>query len=291
MANFAGRSRLLLVLSVVVMAGCGTQTYKSRLNETAQYFEYKETLNRELGPPWSAAGIVFQPPKQFVSIAPPAPATETEGAEAVEEPDEAEDPRQPHYLGIELPGLLGAWEANVEATVADQTETRKAYLYVMSNQSRYLQKPDSEGMSADPATFLSELEDLLTTTIGVVLPPGETGNGTSKNERYRETLPVIATNAKFTPRKEYTAVTLSPQIDVGNLDLPFEMQLYEWSGQHIQVAVLMVYPQSVGPRENLQSRLMLAMETLDVSDTRPVASAQPGDAPGSGGGGGSGIAF
>lgn len=286
MPTLTGRSRLLLLLAALHVAGCGAETYRSRLNETAQYFTYREKLARELGSIWSVGGVTYQPPRQFQPIIPPPPPAELEeGAEAAATTD-AEDPRQPHYLGIELPGLLGAWEATVRADRAGAEEEQKAFLYVLGNHSRYLTPPDDTGFSQPPAEYMTDIENLITSTIGVVLPPGETGTGVEKNQRHRETAPRVEPNSKFTPRKDFTAVTLSPQIDVGNLELPFEMQLYEWGGKQIQVIVLMVYPQSISPQESLQERLLLSLETLDIADAAPTAAAAAGSAPGTDGGGG-----
>lgn len=276
MLRIPARRCLLLVSGAALIAGCGADTYRLRLNETAQYFAYKQKLNEELGPVWSAMGVSLQPPRQFAVIPPPPPPAE--GDETVEN---NEDPRQPHFLGVELPGLLGAWEATVMTDVGGSEEPRTAYLYVLGNHSRFLQKPDADGFVDDPQMFLTELENLLSGTIGVFLPEGETGTGAEKNQRYRETAPRAAPNTKFTPRKEFTAVTLSPQIDVGDLDLPFEMQLYEWAGQRIQVAILMIYPQAVSPRESLRDRLLLSLETLQIDDTPPSAAS---GGPDSGGG-------
>ena len=287
--TLSGRRRpLLLLIGTALMCigigGCGVDTYKSRLDETAAYFSYKEKLNQELGPTWSSYASL-RVPKAFQGIPAPPPPPAPEEGEEPEPYDPAEDPRQPHYLGLEFPGLLGAWEATVMAESGGEEEPHTAYLYVLSNHARYLQPPDDAGFSEDPATFLTDLENLLTGAIGVVLPQGETGDGVRKNERYRATAPRGKPNIKFTPRKDFTAVTLKPEIDVSDLDLPIEMELYEWGGQKIQLAILVIYPQSISPREDLQDRLLLALETLQVDDVAPRSSTRSGAAPGSGGGG------
>jgi hypothetical protein len=278
-----GRCRLLLLMMVLPASGCGAETYRSRLDNTAQYFAYQQKLKDELGPTRSDFGVTFQPPKQFRWIDPPPPPEVDENGDPVSV-DGAEDPRQPHYLGLQLPGLLGAWEATVDAEVAGQDQPRKAYLYLLGNHARHLQTGSSR-FHEEPKTYLIDLENQLAGTIGVVLPEGHSGTGAQKNQRYQEIAPRIEPNSKFSPRKEFIAVTLSPQIDVGDLDLPFEMQLYEWDGRHIQVAVLMIYPQSISPRERLQERLLLSLETLVVNDNPPTAASQGGAAGGAPAGG------
>src|SRR5690606_26894491 len=132
------RCRLLLIFAALLAAGCGAETYRSRLNDTAQYFTYQQKLREELGAARSELGVTYQPPKQFRWIDPPPPPEVDENGEPVSV-DGAEAPRQPHYLGLELPGLLGAWEATVDAEVGGQDEPRKAYLYLLGNHYRYLQ--------------------------------------------------------------------------------------------------------------------------------------------------------
>jgi hypothetical protein len=281
------RCRLLLVLMVLPVSGCGADTYRSRLNNTAQYFAYQQKLRDELGPARSEFGVTFQPPRQFRWIDPPPPPEVDEEGNPVSV-DGAEDPRQPHYLGLQLPGLLGAWEASVDAEVGGQDAPRKAYLYLLGNHERHLQTGNSSRFREEPKTYLVDLENQLAGTIGVVLPEGRSGTGAQKNQRYQEVAPRIEPNSKFSPRKEFTAVTLSPQIDVGDGDfknLPFEMQFYGWDGKHIQVALLMVYPQSISPRERLQERLLLSLETLVVNDNPPTAASRQGEQGGAPAGG------
>lgn len=280
MTHTSGRFAVLLF--VLFLLGCGAETYKARLNETAQYFSYQEKLNKELGPAWSAMGVTWRPPKQFVNIPAPAPPVAEEGVDSAAA-EEVEDPRQPHYLNLELPGLLGAWEATVETDYDGEIEESTAYLYLLGNHDRYLQKPDAAGFVEDPQAYVKDIENLLSGKIGVVLPDGE-GTGKEKNRRYRESAPRVEPNVKFTPRKDFTAITLQPQIDVGDLDLPFEIQIYESIGRQVQVIVVLVYPQTISPRENLHENLLLALETLNVSDSAPTAAAANG---GDAGGGGS----
>ena len=281
-AALSGRPRLLLLSMMCgLLAGCGAATYKARLDETAEYFSYKQKLEEELAPSWSAWGVAMRTPKQFQMLPAPPPPPEDE-----EDPQPIEDPRQPKYLPIEFPGMLAAWEATVLAEQGGTDAEHKAYLYVLGNHSRYIQGPDNSGVSEAPENYLPEVEELITSTIGVVLPEGETGTGKEKNQRYREDVPRGMPNRKFAPKQDFIGVTLTPEIDPSDLPLPIEMQLYEWSGQRIQVVILMIYPRSISPQEHLQERLLLALETFSASDTPPSSSAQSGGgAPGGGGGG------
>src|SRR5690606_960576 len=122
-----GRCRSLLVFLALLTSGCGAETYRARLNNTAQYFAYQQKRREDLGPLRTVLGVSIQAPKQFRWIDPPPPPEVDENGNTIAA-DGAEDPRQPHYLGLQLPGLLGSWEANVQAEVGGQDEPRKAYL-------------------------------------------------------------------------------------------------------------------------------------------------------------------
>lgn len=264
---------LALVLLTCFASGCGAKKYEERLAATSEYFEYKDRINTELTPAWSGRGISLQVPGQFALVPPPSqPDTEEGEANA----SLVEDHRQPHYLGIELPGLVSAWKANVQADAeGDDEQGRTAYLYLFSNYDWHLQS----GEGNNPSTYLSELERQVTSSIGVFLPEGDGGTGAQKNVRYRETIPSGLPDSKFGPPQDFTAVTLSPEIPVS--DVPLEMQMYEWAGSQIQVALLMVYPASVSPQEDLQERLRLTMQTLAVADQAPRAGGtQGGNGPG-----------
>ena len=61
------------------------------------------------------------------------PAEGDEGADAEEE-EELPDDRQPKYMNVELPGLRGAWSAQVSYIMENNvTEKGDAHLYVMTN--------------------------------------------------------------------------------------------------------------------------------------------------------------
>ncbi|MGD9856212.1 MAG: hypothetical protein AB7U20_14810 [Planctomycetaceae bacterium] len=259
-----------------VSLGCGGELYERRLGETVSYFEYKDQISRELGRVWNDRGVSLQPPRQFSLIPPPAVAEAPEGQAAFIDP--SQDPRQPHYLGIELPGLIGAWDADVSV---DAGGNQKAYLYVLSNYDRHLQLQSGEGADGDPQSLIADVESSISRAIGVYLPDGTGGSGQKKNQRYQETIPRGLPHSKYQPQQQFTAITFSPEVQP--TDVPVEMQIYEWEGQKMQAAVLMVYPAAVSPREDLHNRLLLAMETFRASDQVPRSAGAGATSPADGG--------
>jgi hypothetical protein len=269
------RGGFALVLMLAV--GCGSEIYRERLQETITYLEYQGRISRELGPEWSGKNVRFQPPRQFELM--PPPQGQSDGGAGSAPIDASEDPRQPHYLDIELPGLVAAWEAHVEADTGDGPTQHSAYLYLLSNYDRFVQQQDGAPGAGDPDNLIADFENRLCRAIGVVLPEGNAASGTERNVRYRELVPGGLPNSNYSAQQEFTGIQLAPARAV--TDVPVEMQVYQWAGRNTQIVMLMVSPQGLSPHEALHDRLLLALETFRVSDqlpTRPALTSSPGGA-------------
>ncbi|QDU36257.1 hypothetical protein Mal4_05410 [Maioricimonas rarisocia] len=249
--------------------GCGSEVYEQRLQETAAFFAYMDKLNDNLEPVWRRQdfGLSMRPPKPFQLMPAPVPPEVEEG----EEPPPVEDTRQPVFLGTELPGLIEAWRADLPSDGGEQVP---AFLYFLGNHQRFLDLARSEGVGADPATFLSELEIVLQQALGVTLPEGESRQA-DPNTRYRERLPK---EERYAIPKDFTAIDFEPPEPIGGV--PLRLHLYQYQTGQVQVALLMVYPADV--RDRPQERLKLALETLNVSGQapRPQRSSSEGEAGG-----------
>jgi hypothetical protein len=177
--TFFGRGPLLFAACLaVLLGGCGWQTYESRLKDTVAYFEYIEKLDVNLQPTWSRMGVDYRVPQPFREI--PAPAVQ-EDEEGNEIPPEF-DPRQPAFLEDELPGLIGAWQAEVD--VRQQSEGKApAYLYVLSNHSLWLDDDD------DAIEFHQQALDQIAHAFGTQFPSAESW--------VREDIPPDAANVDY----------------------------------------------------------------------------------------------
>lgn len=260
------RLLLTLVAGTVFLAGCGVQAYEQQLNEANELFDYQNRLNEALSSSvWTAPGdfgISLRVPLGFAQIAAPPPASESEGAAGAL----ALDPRQPAYLGIrELPGLIAAWRATMPTTDGSQAVV---FLYLLGNHQRFLDRQPGEGRS-DPRNYLDELESLLESTLGVTL--ADSGRG--DNVRLSESIP---RDEKFARKQDFVSVRIVPANDVAQrLRLPdLWVYLYEHRAGPVQVALLLVAPQSL--RDNPEKNLRLALETLQVSD-QPPKRPRPGE--------------
>lgn len=259
-------SRLLLCVALTVLAGCSVRVYEERLERTNTYFAYLNMLDANLGSEWADTygfGVGMRPPKPFALLPPPPAPTEENPAPV--------DERHPTFLpGItELPGLIGAWRAQLP-TVGGQDVF--AFLYVMGNQQRFLDKLTGEGGGPDPSDYLTDLEAMLQFSVlgrNDELPERNTGD--QDNVWYRETIPKSPRIEGYPKPKEFRAISFLPTEE--RLDQfrgkPIRLQLFEYTPQDssVQLAVLMVYPVNVegDPVEGLR----LALETLEMNEQPP----------------------
>lgn len=262
---------------LMICAGCGVQAYEQRLADSNELFVYRNRLDAHLNAAtWAAPnefGVSMRPPKQFALIPPPAPPEVNENGEIVGEMEP--DLRQPNYLGIQdLPGLIEAWRADLPTSEGAAV----AFLYVLGNHQRFLDRAANDGQGADPAEFLLDVESLLGSTLGVPIGEMAGSGGAQDNVKYTETIP---RTERFAVPKEFTGISILPPEDVLQpLGLPpLRVQLYEHHAGPVQLAFVLVYPVSV--RENPVDSLRIALETLTVTP-EPPRLRRPGQEEGSG---------
>lgn len=247
-------SRKWILWCWLLLPGCGVDQYETRLAETNAFFQYRQYLDKALqSPAWSGPNTIsMRIPRGFQLMPPPPPAKEGE------EPQP--DTRQPTYLGLQLPGLVAAWQANLPA---DQGNL-PAFLYVCSNHHMFNQQPTEGEAKAEPELFLTELEELLSTTMQVQLPPGESPQ-IGDNIRYRETCP---REAKYAIPRHFTGITFVPPGVLPQVGIPLKTQYYGHYNGKIHVAVLVIYPAAI--RERMEDKLKTALETFSVSNKEPA---------------------
>ena len=298
----------LLATVTLLVAGCGRAKYERRLLKTVELAKYREKLNKNLSVNWnSRKGVQIRVPRQFSEIRLPRPKKLKEDEEPPEE--EVVDPRQPTFMSEPLPGLIGAWTAEVNLMVGKDESPRKApaYLYVLSNFEIWTQPGQGE-----------EALEFNTSIAPIAIVDGLSAKLPGQAEWVRETHP---RGEGFVERKILTAailksivrITLSAEEDpeeseTGNdsddpantapqvVDLPVNCKMYLAEKKDIQVMVLLILPEQIDPGEKLSldtsskrgSRIAMCLETLKVSSRKPKVKSSD-DANNSGGGSGRGI--
>lgn len=247
------QSRFWLLLSCLLLSSCGTEQYEQRLSETNAFFEYREYLDRFLqSGAWAGPNtITMRIPKGFQLLSPPPIPKDGEAPQP--------DTRQPTYLGLELPGLVAAWQGEFPCDVG----TGPALLFVCSNHHMFNAPPIEGSNPPEPELFLTEFENTLQAAMQVQLPPGESAQ-VGDNIRYPEVCP---REPKYALQKRFTAVTFVPPGLLGDVRVPIKAQYYGHYNGKIHVAILVIYPTNV--KERMEDKLRTALETFSVSSNVP----------------------
>lgn len=260
---------------VVLMAGCGSELYEQRLENTRRLFQHMELLDSHLTGEWSDAGsgLRIRPPRQFQMI--PAPAPRKKSAE---EPDVSDvDPRQPPYLNVELPGLRAAFIADLGAVNEGKPAPTSGYMYVLSNHV-----VGKKGPGDNTAKFGENVVTILCEALHMSARPEDW-----------QTVVFPSRRDVFVNPLEYRQVMLSPQdlvlpLKDGHDRLQSQFAIYIYKQGEVQVVVLFVFPRDYNSDEQLDKRIPLSLETLGVegdSAIRQAAPAAGGNAPAGGAGG------
>ena len=242
-------------LSLAGAVGCGYEAYELRLKQSKDYYNYLEKVEANLGPKWGdGRGILeVRVPKQFVPIPPPQPIKREDGE--LEMP--AVDPRQPDYVNLIFPELLGAWEAPVEITLADGgRETRKAYIYAVSNYWTLISENPG-----DAQFFTKSLTEL----IGVALeqPPKETPE-TEMHPKPGTYLPSASYNVF-----RFASKPITQQVEDRRTSVNYTFEVYERVNGDIQCPLIVVLPEGIDPREKINERIPMMLEYVIPTKTPP----------------------
>lgn len=258
-------SLVLAALLLGLTVGCGQQLYEQRLAESAQYFAYVGKVDASVGPPWKNTpqnpGPVeaVRVPLQFKEIKKPAATKDPDTGEMIE-PEV--DPRQPDYVALEFPGLVGSWDGVVRCTVDGKTETRKSYLYLVTNAFMFT---TAEETNRAPE-FIRELLVLIGEKLGIQ-PPDPT---TAQREQYPRAQPF------YVPQKTYDVYRMPSAFLKDGVE--YSLELYVQHNGPIDLGVVVATPMTIDPSEKLAERIPIMLETLKIT-AKPIGPAVKGAAP------------
>lgn len=233
----------------LVCLGCFDQPYTDRMKTTIELYDHIDTLNRNLGTPVNISGFEFRPPFGFELIPPPEIPAPEPGKENAPPPDPAsiDDPRQPEYLGIKLPGLIAAWKKKVQ--IDSPPEDREAFIYLLSNRE-YWTMPEGTPGRISPPEFSKEVVNRIARDMEVVF---------EEKDWFREDVPK---GTKLVQKVTYDALQLVPKKTIA--EVPTKFQIYLTSQGDNQGLILIVSPDSISAGEKLQERIPLSLETLRI---------------------------
>lgn len=247
--SFRGTVRILLLSPVLILLpGCGAETYEQRLQETAQYFAYVDSRNQALSGSWTSPTITMRVPIEFRQMEDPKVSSVEPSADESEspapEPVPTIDPRQPDYADLVLPGLEGAWRAEVPVDLENEATERPAYLYVLSNQSLLKEKQTEQALN-----FFNIVNNQIATTFDQFLNPDD-----FKSERYPD-------GKGYSNPKSFTVGTFEPETPIDGV--PYQFQIYLTESGNRQVVILLVIPKNIARGSKLQEQMGYSLETVE----------------------------
>ena len=256
-----------LAAALCLFVGCGADKYEQRLRESKKYYNELEQIELNLAPKWSDGRLIqeIRVPRQFQPIPAPQPIKHEDGT--VEMP--AVDPRQPDYLNLVFPRdqLIAAWEAPFEVALPDgTTDTRKGYIYVLSNYWMFIGENPNDAL-----TFTSAIVQHVGTALEDHLPPEKIESPPAElHPKPGGYLPAASYNVfTFKPKP----ITLRSTERETTVDYSFEM--YEKKNQDIHAVVLVVLPANISSQEKLRERIPMMLDHFTITNVPPSPSADP----------------
>jgi hypothetical protein len=256
---------LLCLALLVVVGGCFEKTYTDRMKTTVEFYTHKDKLNRNLLPDWTGTGYKIRVPVGFDFIPPPEPKpVDPENPEPKKgkvKVEELHDPRQPEFLGFRLPGLVAAWQKDVNVDEANgNSVVKKAHFFLLSNTTLFSVAPDAPGR-IEPLKFYDYVANTL---IADIMTP-------VKEDDWRED--VYPTDTALVPKVSYRATTLSPERLLEGTKMTFKISIHAEGST--QTVLLLIYPTETSSSERLTDRFNYSLETLRVP-SEPQQATSPG---------------
>lgn len=274
--------RLIPILCLLSVCGCGSATYESRLEETVKYFRFEAARNTALGKEWYGGGLKLRPPKQLNQLA--APPALPPGQES---PEGQVDLRQPPFVDLELlklsglPGLEAAWSVPVDVQTEEGSARLNAYMFVFTNAKIYLdQKPESLIEAEDAPPPVIESPGTFNSELLAYLQDGMRAEGDPHEYLVDESYPP-GTEPTYVQRQRVITYGLEikhPSFEGGIADLTI-YQVQNKTGS-IQATILTAIPQGISPGEQLQERFVQMLGTVQLDEQPPKPQqAGPGGVP------------
>lgn len=267
------RLRLLTGLLLCAAVGCGVDQYEFRLKHSKDYYNAQEKIEQNLATKWTDGRVVdsIRVPRQFQPIPAPVPTKTEDGQE--EWP--SVDPRQPDYINLVFPTneIIGVWEAPFAIVTPDGvTDTRKGYIYVLSNYWKFLEDP------AEALKFIGNTVNLIGEALEDRLPQDKIENPPVEQfPKPGKYLP----SATFT-RYEFQPKPITQRSAERETTINYTFTVYGLTNGNIQSLVLIALPENISSQEKLVDRIPMMLEQFRITRNEPKPSqgpAQNGQAP------------
>jgi hypothetical protein len=232
-------------------AGCGSQTYETRLNDTVQYLRYKEKLDKNLERTiFRGSGLELRVPLGFKLVPPPETAASAD----------APDSRLPSYVSGGFPGLVGAWQKDVRVPGRGEGATMPCDLFIIGNYDMYR----DPALSPQAGALLDTAIDRILTGLGVVA---------EQQEKLEWPEMQIPPQKGYVVTKAFRKASVQPEKLVNGSKADIDIYYTKSPKEQLLAMVMIVAPAGVSAAEALHERIPLCLETLVVADSKPERAA------------------
>ena len=253
------------------LLGCGADQYEFRLKQSKDYYNFLAHIEQNLAPKWADPNRIvdiIRVPKQFQPIPAPVPVKNENGEEVLP----AVDPRQPDYMNLVFAPqtLVGAWEVPFSVAAKDgSTDSRKGYIYVLSNYWQFLGEDP-----ADALKFIGNTVQLVGDALGDHIEP-------AKLESPDEEL--HPKKGRYLAETRYQVYNFHPKpiTQPGperESTVNYTFTMYAQTNANIQAIVLVVLPENIPAQEKLIERIPMMLEHFHITKTEPKAQSSSGGA-------------
>lgn len=250
------RTLLTGLAASLFAAGCGVDTYQSRLEQTRLFFDYMEKVNQALGARTTPFdGVEVRVPKPFVPIIPP-PENKSKDAPAEPPPlDPKDDPsRLGYHPNVKLEGVLASWRATVALDGQGASEGL-AYLHLVSNLPRHVDKQSNNDI--EPHNYRRDLINVLSAAYNVQTESTDAPWPWEIMQKFSE----------YVGKKKVDSIAIPPE------DQPINAILYWINQRDVEVGLLLIFPRATDPRLRLEEKMKHTLETLKFPTQPPQKKA------------------
>ncbi|GAB4146321.1 MAG: hypothetical protein Tsb009_18970 [Planctomycetaceae bacterium] len=232
--------RIPLFIILLLVSGCGTETYRERLERTSRYYAFLDVREKNLSEKrWSSRGVSLHVPKQFKLI-----------WEANDSRNSSGATKLPRRLRS-LPGVAAIWRADV--AVEGEIDKFPVFLVAMSNRHS---KHQSEHTPAKAHLFQNSVVQQFYHMQNKPAP--------RNSDWRRKSFPE---SSQFSIPLEFAVFESDSDFQFPRFSVDYQLRLYSHTNAQGHVSLLVISPSAMSDKEKLTDaeRIGWMLETVRVS--------------------------
>lgn len=156
---------------------------------------------------------------------------------------------------------MASWKATVRTEGPGQSEGEApAYLHLLSNWGRWIEKQTNNEI--EPPRYHSDLTNQIANALNL---QADTSDAPWDWDMIRGLSPYVS-------KKKIESIT----IELAENNPPLEVHFYKTEAKDVQCALLLIIPKAIDPREKMEARIKLTLETLKLPPSPPAKAPAKG---------------